>query len=296
MMEMHSFLTAKQMDISSPDCEENISVRDLFEFLYQISEWIQTSPWAYRHGSVETSTVYVWFDDVAFAEDDFWQMFGEYLVLLRTRWKIDIFGTAGMSQETVWLTLQEENSHIYAVQKTLSGHPADTIESLCLRIQCPSSEQSEILYALVVATDWKNGIVTSDWKYGSFLLEENLAMPTQNSCFCYVTICESINPEDTLQVLTFQQKIILWTGFLKDGFDYTEFEWLYNAISKDVVLNRMEWELSLHTAMQNLKYTIQVSPNDFELYDGHGCRRYFSFNSTSYAERAFLKILFPLNI
>lgn len=295
MMEMHSFLTAKQMDIPSPDCEENISVRDLFEFLYQISEWIQTSPWAYRHGGVETSTVYVWFDDVAFAEDDFWQMFGEYLVLLRTRWKIDIFGTAGMSQETVWLTLQEENNHVYAVQKTLSGYPVDTIESLCLRIQCLSSEQSEILYALVAATNWKNGIVTLDWKYGSFLLEENLAMPTQNSCFCYGHICENIDPEDTLQVLTFQQKIILWTGFLKNGFDYTEFEWLYHTISKDVVPNRIEWELSLHTAMQNLKYTIQVSPNDFELYDGHGGRRYFSFNSTSYAERAFLKILFPLN-
>lgn len=296
MMEMHSFLTAKQMDIPSPDCEENISVRDLFEFLYQISEWIQTSPWAYRHGGVENSTVYVWFDDVAFAEDDFWQMFGEYLVLLRTRWKIDIFGTAGMSQETVWLTLQKENNHVYAVQKTLSGYPVDTIESLCLRIQCLSSEQSEILYALVAATNWKNGIVTLDWKYGSFLLEENLAMPTQNSCFCYGHICENIDPEDTLQVLTFQQKIILWTGFLKNGFDYTEFEWLYHTISKDVVPNRIEWELSLHTAMQNLKYTIQVSPNDFELYDGHGCRRYFSFNSTSYAERAFLKILFPLNI
>lgn len=295
MMEMHSFLTAKQMDIPSPDCEENISVRDLFEFLYQISEWIQTSPWAYRHGGVETSTVYVWFDDVAFAEDDFWQMFGEYLVLLRTRWKIDIFGTAGMSQETVWLTLQEENNHVYAVQKTLSGYPVDTIESLCLRIQCLSSEQSEILYALVAATNWKNGIVTLDWKYGSFLLEENLAMPTQNSCFCYGHICENIDPEDTLQVLTFQQKIILWTGFLKNGFDYTEFEWLYHTISKDVVPNRIEWELSLHTAMQNLKYTIQVSQNDFELYDGHGGRRYFSFNSTSYAERAFLKILFPLN-
>ena len=295
MMEMHSFLTAKQMDISSPDSEENISVRDLFEFLNQISEWIQTTPLAYRNEQSDNNLVYVWFDDVTFSEDDFWQVFGEYLVLLRIRWKIDIFGTAGKSQETVWLTLQEENSHIYAVQKTLSSHPADTIESLCLRIQCPSSEQSEILYALVVETDWKNGIVTSDWKYGSFLLEENLAMPTQNSCFCYGHICENINPEDTLQVLTFQQKIILWTGFLKDGFDYTEFEWLYNAISKDVVLNRMEWELSLHTAMQNLKYTIQVSPNDFELYDGHGARRYFNFNSTSYAERAFLKILFPLN-
>ena len=267
----------------------------MFEFLYQISEWIQTSPWAYRHGGIETSTVYVWFDDVAFAEDDFWQVFGEYLILLRTRWEIDIFGTAGMSQETVWLTLQEENNHVYAVQKTLSGYPVDTIESLCLRIQCFSLKQSEILYALVVATNWKNGTTALDWKYGSFLLEENLAMPTQNSCFCYGSVFENMNLEDTLQSLTFQQKMILWTRFLKDGFDYTEFEWLYHTISKDVVPNRIEWELSLHAAMQNLKYTIQVSPNDFELYDGRGCRRYFSFNSTSYAERAFLKILFPLN-
>ncbi len=295
MMEMHSFLTAKQMDIPSPDCKENISVRDLFEFLYQISEWIQTSPLAYRNEQSNSNSLYVWFDDVAFAEDDFWQVFGEYLVFLHTRWKIDIFGTAGRSQETVCLTLQEENNHVYAVQKTLSGHPADTIESICLRIQCLSSEQSEILYALVAATNWKNGTIALDWKYGSFLLEENLAMPTQNSCFCYGNICENIDLEDTLQVLTFQQKIILWTGFLKNGFDYAEFEWLYNTISKDIVSNRMEWELSLHIAMQNLKYTIQVSPNDFELYDGHGHRRYFSFNSTSYAERAFLKILFPLN-
>ena len=283
------------MEIPSPNGEENISARDLFEFLYQISEWIQTTPWAYRHEGVETSTVYVWFDDVAFAEEDFWQVFGEYLVLLRTRWKIEIFGTAGMSQETVWLTLQEENSHIYAVQKTLSGHPVDTIESLCLRIQCLSSEQSEILYALFVATNWKNGMTALNWKYDPFLFEENLAIPTQNSCFCYGSVFKNINLEDMLQALSFQQKIILWIGFLKNGFDYAEFEWLYNTISKDIVANRMEWELSLYTAMHNLKYKIQVSPNDFEVHDGHGDRRYYSFNSTSYAERAFLKILFPLN-
>ena len=295
MMEMHSFLKAKQMDIPSPNGEEKPSARELFEFLYQVSQWIQTIPLAYRHGEKESSTVYVWFDDVAFAEDDFWQVFGQYLVLLRTRWKIDIFGTAGISQETIWLTLQEENNHVYALQKTLSGDPVDTIESLCLRIQCLSFEQAEILYTLVAATDWKNGTVALDWKYGSFMLEENLAMPTQNSCLCYGSVFEDVNPEDALRVLTFQQKIFLWIGFLKDGFDYTEFEWLYRSISKDVVPNRIEWELSLHMAMQNSKYTIQVSPNDFELYDGHGCRRYFSFNSTSYAERAFLKILFPLN-
>ena len=213
-----------------------------------------------------------------------------------TKWKIDIFGTSGSSQETVCLTLKEDNDHIYAVQKTLSGNPVDTIESLCMRIQCTSLQQSEVLFALFTATNWKNGTTVVDWKYGSFLLEENFAIPTKNSCFCYGSVFDDVKHEEVLQALNFQQKIVLWTAFLKNGFDYEEFEWLYNAIAENVVPNRIEWELSLHTAMQNLGYIIQVLPNDFELYDGNGCRRYFSFNSASYAERTFLKILFPLNM
>ena len=295
MMEMHSFLKAKATEIPSPDDEENVSACDLFGFLFRISQWIQTTPSAYRHEDGEANAVYVWFDDVAFAEEDFLQMFGMDLVLLRTRWKIDIFGMEDSSQETVWLALEEADRRVYGVQKTLSGRPVDTIQSLCLRIQCLSSAQSEVLYVLIAAANWKSGAAALDWKYGPFLLEENLALPIQNSCFCYGSVFEEIEPEDMLRILTFQQKIILWTGFLKNGFDYAEFEWLYNTISKAAVSNRTEWELSLHTTMQNLKYTIQVSPNDFELHDGHGARRYFNFNSTSYAERAFLKILFPLN-
>lgn len=296
MMEMHSFLKAKQIEIPSPNYEESSPVKNLFEFLYQISEFIQTAPLTYRHEHTETDAVYVWFDDVAVAEDDFWQVFGEYLAILCKRWKIDIFGTAAFSQETVWLTLQEENYHIYAVQNTLSGHPVETIQSICFRIQCDSCEQSEILYTLIAAINWKSGTAALDWKYGSFLSEENFEIQTRNSCFYYGSVFDDAKYEDALQALSFRQKVILWTGFLKDGFDYAEFEWLYNAISKDIVPNRIEWELSLHTAMENLGYTIKVSPNDFELYDGNGCRRYFSFNSTSYSERAFLKILFPLNI
>ena len=133
MTEMHSFLQAKQMELPSPAGERTASARGLFELLYQIGQWVETRPLACRRGEAEANALYVWFNDVVFAEDEFWQVFGEYLVLL-------------------------------------------------------------------------------------------------------------------------------------------------------------------HTAMENLKYSIQVSPHDFELYDGQGSRRYYSFNSTSYAERAFLKILFPLTM
>lgn len=46
MMEMHSFLKAKQIEIPSPDCKGKPSARDLSAFLYQIGEWIQTIPLA----------------------------------------------------------------------------------------------------------------------------------------------------------------------------------------------------------------------------------------------------------
>ena len=133
MTEMHSFLQAKQLELPSPAGERTASARGLVELLYQIGQWVETRPLACRRGEAEANALYVWFNDVVFAEDEFWQVFGEYLVLL-------------------------------------------------------------------------------------------------------------------------------------------------------------------HTAMENLKYSIQVSPHDFEFYDGQGSRRYYSFNSTSYAERAFLKILFPLTM
>ena len=70
----------------------------------------------------------------------------------------------------------------------------------------------------------------------------------------------------------------------------------YLRISERAVENRVEWELALHIAMQNLRYTIRVSERGFELYDAQSERKYFNFNSRQYAQMAFLKILFPVNI
>ena len=53
--------------------EEKTTALVLFGFLYLISQWIQTVPFAHCHGDEETGAFYVWFDDVIFSEDDFWQ-------------------------------------------------------------------------------------------------------------------------------------------------------------------------------------------------------------------------------
>lgn len=82
-----------------------------------------------------------------------------------------------------------------------------------------------------------------------------------------------------MHALDFTQKISLWIGVLKDGFDYKEFEWMYGMISEEIMENRIEWELALYSAMRNLKYTIQISEQEFKLYDARLKRRYLNFNS-----------------
>lgn len=120
----------------------------------------------------------------------------------------------------LWMSLAEDNKRFYAVQKTLSGQPAETLQSLCLRIKCSSLEQAEILQMLFEATNWKKGIAAVDWKHSTFLLDEKVTQLQQNSCFCYGSVFDDTQPGDYLQALNFAQKTALWMGFLKDGFDY----------------------------------------------------------------------------
>lgn len=100
---------------------------------------------------------------------------------------------------------------------------------------------------------------------------------------------------DCVQALDFQQKKTLWSVFLRDRFDYAEFEWVYQLICQNRLNDRVEWELSLHAALQDQGYTVNVAGLEFELYDGQKRPCYFNFDNHQYAQRALLKIMFPLN-
>lgn len=296
MMEMHSFKKTEQVEIPFLEDQKETTARDLFYFLTEICEWSQSCPLIYHSGQENEKTIYLLFRDFAFVGYDFWQIFGPYFCIVNSRWKLDVFGTSYPAQETVWMTLEKKNGRSYGIQNTLSGKESETIHSLCLRIECESSEAARLLGTLFQSTDWRNGIIVADWKYHDFFVKEKIVNHWENSGFCYGSIFEDASPNDYLHALTFIQKIILWKGFLKDGFDYKEFEWLYMMISDRAVENRIEWELALHTAMKNLGYTIQVSEHEFELYDSQSERKYLNFDSRQYAQMALLKILFPINM
>jgi hypothetical protein len=82
---------------------------------------------------------------------------------------------------------------------------------------------------------------------------------------------------------------------LQKGFDYTKFSWLYDAIAHRTLNNRTEWELALYAALKGQANRWNICESEFECYDGQGKRCYYNFNSEQNSERAFLKLLFPLN-
>lgn len=296
MMGMHFFKRADQIEIPFLEEKKEVTAQNLFDLLFGISEWAQSCPMVYRRGQEDEKVIFLLFPDLAFTGEDFWQIFGPYFSIVNSRWKMDVFGTSYPSQETVWLTMEQQGECYYGVQNTVSGEKVETINSFCLRVDCGSSEQAEILEMLLRSADWRKGILVADWKYHAFFIKENIENHWENSCFCYGSVSEVVSYADYLHALDLTHKVTLWTGFLKYGFDHKEFEWLYKMISERTVENRIEWELALHSAMRDLNYTIQVSEHGFELYDDRWKGRYFNFNSRQYAEMALLKILFPVNL
>lgn len=144
--------------------------------------------------------------------------------------------------------------------------------------------------------DWQSGILVADWDLREAFEREYIPWLHQSTCYCYGNLSEDQEQQDYLDVLSFPQKVGLWLQFLENGIDYEEFAWIYDRIFAQELNDRIEWELAVYAALNQLEYALKISESEFELYDGSGERRYFSFNSEQNAQRVFLKLLFPLNV
>lgn len=296
MKEMHYFRLAQQEALSPPAFQGSVTYKLLLEFLCDLSEWAHAAPSLAAGVEKDAGVLYLLYRDIVFSDQDFWQTFGGYLIVLRPRWEIRAFGAELFTQEAAELSLEQQDGTFYAVQRTVSGQHADSIRSLCLRVQCPGAGEAARLRSLCQSMDWKSGVLAAGWDLRGFFDQEQIPWLHQNSCYCYGDLSGHPWPEKYLDVLRFPQKVKLWAGFLESGLDYAEFEWLYGRISGRELSGRTEWELALYAALQQLGYTLKISGTEFELCNGQGERRYFSFNSGQNAQRAFLKLLFPINL
>ncbi len=296
MEKMHFFKESQREEIPSPDFKEHVTINLLLESLCDIREWIHSPPYIHTDMAEDTCSLYIVFRDISFSNENFWQTFGGYFIALCSKWEIHIFSSELSTQETVELSLDQKGHTFYAVQKTISGRYADNLCSLCLKINCTCIGEVTTIILLCQNMSWQNRILVTEWNMCKIFEREHISWLHQNTCYCYGYTSDIPEKENYLNALRFPQKVHLWSQFLEKRIDYMEFDWLYDKISCQELDNRTEWELALYSAMNLRHYTLKISESEFELYDDKENRCYFSFNSGQNAQRAFLKLLFPVNI
>ena len=98
---------------------------------------------------------------------------------------------------------------------------------------------------------------------------------------------------DALEALTARQKEALWRGFLQDGTQPMEFQWLWDAYREGAVDSLLEWELTLQLTLEALGFAVVNGAG--RLTGPDGSARSFDLIRGGPAEKLFLKILFPLD-
>ena len=265
MKELHVYQPANCIQLDSPAV--NPTVRMLLTVLYELQHWLKAAPIVSRD-TENGSTVCLLFRDCACTGEDLCQMFGSALADLSPRWKADLYGTEPCSQETVWYRFAREEAQCWIRESTLSGRQAETIQSLCLCLTCGSSHEAEAVQQLLQAMDWKRGLAAVEWKCGDSLGGESGRELPEPGLYCYESIFECPEAEACLAALSLEQKVRLWMAFLAEDRECVEFQWLYDAIARRILENRIEWELSLYEAMKRLGYSIQADQRRFMLCDG----------------------------
>ena len=100
---------------------------------------------------------------------------------------------------------------------------------------------------------------------------------------------------DALEALSARQKEALWRGFLQDGTQPMEFQWLWDAYREGAVDSLLGWERTLRLTLEALGFAVVNGAGRFTVTGPDGSARSFDLIRGGPAEKLFLKILFPLD-
>ena len=116
------------------------------------------------------------------------------------------------------------------------------------------------------------------------------------SRYAYLAWEEDAGVLDALEALAARQKEALWRGFLQDGTQPMEFQWLWDAYREGAVGSLLEWELTLQLTLEALGFAVVNGAGRFTVTGPDGSARSFDLIRGGPAEKLFLKILFPLEM
>ena len=226
--------------------------------------------------------------------DEFVDLLSLPMADIGSGWNLSAMGTAD-NGETVHIKTSVTEDGIEVYMESMSGEVRDVLYNLTLRIAFDNQRLAEQVYRILCSMNFDSGIIVTDWCNAPLLKRQNVFNRSfDRSFYCYGGVDFSLPYTDYLYFLSFEQKERLWESYLKYGLTSVELDWLADELSTGEVPDRIQWEISLKKVMSQLGYTLVVKDNLFEVFDENNIKKYFSSDGNS-SEKAFMKILFPLN-
>lgn len=289
---MHKKIIAKRQKIKfKDDIQEGNAPYYMMEMVCAAASDLEKIPQFYIVR--QEKTLWVLYEYTSCICDDFQEKYGVLAALISEKYPVSVCGTSG-ELEHVWAEAGFINSRkeLELIKRSTSGRDFDEISNICLRFYIEDEGELDELYSCLINLDYRQGYLA----VSRTLLAKKLFAGVQEdySDTYYRYLPMNGGDMDFWNSLSMNQKKMLWVLFLEYKVSAVEFEYVVNGLKGESPVYLFTWELALRLAMEELGISVESQGDDFKVYDREGKRFRMDYRKGSYAEKLFLKILFPV--
>ena len=243
----------------------------------------------------DSPALLLFYPDTVFPWRDLAEVCGGALAGLEGLWPVTVYGTTARRETGELRAAVRADGTAVIRLRSVSGRPFDQLTGLCLRVEMDTPARAAAWAALCAGSARTRSSAALEPAQAAALGDGLPVRRPTGSRYAYLAWEEDAGVLDALEALTARQKEALWRGFLQDGTQPMEFQWLWDAYREGAVDSLLEWELTLQLTLEALGFAVVNGAGRFTVTGPDGSARSFDLIRGGPAEKLFLKILFPLD-
>lgn len=243
----------------------------------------------------DSPALLLFYPDTVFPWRDLAEVCGGALAGLAGFWPVTVYGTTARRETGELRAAVRADGTAVIRLRSVSGRPFDQLTGLCLRVEMDTPARAAAWAALCAGSARTRSSAALEPAQAAALGDGLPVRRPTGSRYAYLAWEEDAGVLDALEALSARQKEALWRGFLQDGTQPMEFQWLWDAYREGAVGSLLEWELTLQLTLEALGFAVVNGAGRFTVTGPDGSARSFDLIRGGPAEKLFLKILFPLD-
>ena len=243
----------------------------------------------------DSPALLLFYPDTVFPWRDLAEVCGGALAGLAGFWPVTVYGTTARRETGELRAAVRADGAAVIRLRSVSGQPFEQLIGLCLHVEMDTPARAAARAALCAGSARTRSSAALEPAQAAALGDGLPVRRPGGSRYAYLAWEEDAGVLDALEALTARQKEALWRGFLQDGTQPMEFQWLWDAYREGAVDSLLEWELTLQLTLEALGFAVVNGAGRFTVTGPDGSARSFDLIRGGPAEKLFLKILFPLD-